>query len=227
MADGARTRQSPLLFTGMVTNVAVGALGLILLLMGRSAGFRQVLPHEAHEAIKVQAKDIRIFSTRTMQERLPTSDMHRKITSRAELHILSGVKGGLAGGAAMTIPGSALWSLEISQHLVCGETCSRQGASSVWAGASNAFLSEFHLRGLLARLAIHAVTSVLVGLLYGAVLPMFPRAPDPYCRHPCALFFTGLLTPRSGSSARSSMSESIGSVCGVASSIWLSLRFSS
>jgi flagellar biosynthesis protein FliR len=62
-----------------------------------------------------------------------------------------------------------------------------------WTGASNAFLSEFHLRGLLAALAIHAVTSVLVGLLYGAVLPMFPRLPILTAGILVPLFFTGLL----------------------------------
>jgi hypothetical protein len=46
-----------------------------------------------------------------------------------------------------------------------------------WAGESNEFLSQFHLNGLLAATAIHGLTSVLVGLLYGALLPMFPRKP--------------------------------------------------
>jgi hypothetical protein len=46
-----------------------------------------------------------------------------------------------------------------------------------WAGASDAFLCQFHLQGLLAALVIHGLTSLLVGLLYGAMLPMFPRYP--------------------------------------------------
>ena len=46
-----------------------------------------------------------------------------------------------------------------------------------WADESDTFLAQFHLQGLLAALAIHTVTSLLVGLLYGAMLPMFPRWP--------------------------------------------------
>jgi hypothetical protein len=46
-----------------------------------------------------------------------------------------------------------------------------------WAGASNEFLAQFHLQGLLAAMAIHGLTSVLIGLLYGAMLPMYPRKP--------------------------------------------------
>jgi hypothetical protein len=38
-------------------------------------------------------------------------------------------------------------------------------------------MAAFHLPLLLIALAIHISTSVLVGLLYGAVLPMFPRRP--------------------------------------------------
>ena len=37
--------------------------------------------------------------------------------------------------------------------------------------------AQFHLRGLLAALIIHGVLSLLVGLLYGAMLHMFPRYP--------------------------------------------------
>src|SRR5207248_11622884 len=51
------------------------------------------------------------------------------------------------------------------------------GGFVCWAVASNAFLSQFHIQGLLAALAIHGCVSVLVGLLYGAMLPMFPRYP--------------------------------------------------
>jgi hypothetical protein len=181
-----------LLFTGMVTNVAVGVLGLILLLMGAAGWFGQVLPHEAHETVKVQVEDIRIVSSRTMRERLPTSDMHRKILPVQTFNIMSGMKGGLAGGAAMTIP-AALFGLLKYHSIWYAMNLLAAGGFVSWTGASNAFLSEFHLRGLLAALAIHAVTSVLVGLLYGAVLPMFPRLPILTAGILVPLFFTGLL----------------------------------
>jgi hypothetical protein len=181
-----------LLFTGMVTNIAVGVLGLILLLMGAVGWFRQVLPHEAHEAVKVQAEDIRIVSTRTMLERLPTSDMHRKLLPVQNFNIMSGVRGGVAGGVAMTVP-AALYGLLKYHSIWYAMNLLAAGGFVSWAGASNAFLSEFHLRGLLAALAIHAVTSVLVGLLYGAVLPMFPKLPILSAGILVPLFFTGVL----------------------------------
>ena len=181
-----------LLFTSMVTNAAVGILGLVLLLMGAAGWFREVLPHEVHDTVNIQAEDIRIVSTRTMQERLPTSEMHRKMLPVQTFNIMAGVKGGLAGGAAMTIP-AALYGLLKYHSIWYAMNLLAAGGFVSWAGASNAFLSEFHLQGLLAALAIHAVTSVLVGLLYGAVLPMFPRLPILTAGILVPLFFTGLL----------------------------------
>lgn len=181
-----------LVFTSMVTNAAIGVLGLILLLMGAIGWFRDVLPHEAHEELAIQAEDIRIVSTRTMHERLPTSDMHRKMLPVQSFNIMTGVRGGLAGGAAMTIP-AALYGLLKYHSIWYAMNLLAAGGFVSWAGASNTFLSEFHLRGLLAALAIHALTSVLVGLLYGAVLPMFPRLPILTAGILVPLFFTGIL----------------------------------
>ena len=62
-----------------------------------------------------------------------------------------------------------------------------------WAGQSDAFLAQFHLMGLLAALGIHALTSVLVGLLYGAMLPMFPRKPILTAGFIAPLLWTGIL----------------------------------
>ena len=62
-----------------------------------------------------------------------------------------------------------------------------------WVNASDAFLSEFHMRGLLAAMIIHGLTSLLVGLLYGAMLPMYPRYPIITAGFMAPLLFTGIL----------------------------------
>jgi hypothetical protein len=46
-----------------------------------------------------------------------------------------------------------------------------------WTNPSTADIAAFHWQGLLVAIVIHAVTCVLVGLLYGAMLPMLPRHP--------------------------------------------------
>jgi hypothetical protein len=67
------------------------------------------------------------------------------------------------------------------------------GGFETWAGASDAFLSHFHLQGLLAAVVIHGTVSLLVGLLYGAMLPMFPRYPIVTAGLMVPLLFTAIL----------------------------------
>jgi flagellar biosynthesis protein FliR len=62
-----------------------------------------------------------------------------------------------------------------------------------WAGESNAFLAQFHIEGLLAATAIHVLASVLIGLLYGAMLPMFPWKPILTAGFIAPFLWTGIL----------------------------------
>ena len=127
-----------------------------------------------------------------MRSRLPSSEMHRKIIPIETFSITAGIKGGIAGGIAMTVP-AGIFSVLKYHSLWYAMNLLAAGGFTSWAGASNAFLSEFHLRGLLAAVIIHGVTSVLVGLLYGAILPMFPRYPILTAGFMAPLFFTGML----------------------------------
>jgi hypothetical protein len=116
----------------------------------------------------------------------------RRILPVETFRLSSGIKGGIAGGAAMTVP-AALFSLLRYHSLWYAMNLLAAGGFLSWAGASNAFLSQFHLRGLLAALAIHGVTSLLVGLLYGAMLHMFPRYPILTAGFMAPMLFTGIL----------------------------------
>jgi hypothetical protein len=102
--------------------------------------------------------------------------MRRKILPIETFKITSGIKGGIAGGIAMMAP-AAVFSLLRYHSIWYATNLLAAGGFVSWAGASEAFLSEFHLRGLVAALIIHGVLSLLVGLLYGAMLHMFPRYP--------------------------------------------------
>ncbi len=181
-----------LILAGMVTSGFVSLLGLLLAIMGSAGWFRQVLPHEVHDAVPVQTEQIQIVTTRTMAGKLPKGEMHRKILPIETFQITSGLKGGIAGGIAMTIP-AALFSLLRFHSIWYAMNLLAAGGFIDWVGASDAFLSEFHLRGLLAALVIHGVTSLLVGLLYGAVLPMFPRYPILTAGLLVPMFFSAIL----------------------------------
>ena len=168
-----------LCIAGLVTSLTVSVLGLILTAMGMVGWFRNVLPHERHEevavriAAKVVAEEVQpvaVFAAETQPS------LHRKVEPLQTFSFVAGIEGGLAGGVAMAVP-AIIFSWAKFHSLWYAMNLLAAGGFVGWANASDAFLSEFHLVGLLAALGIHLTVSVLVGLLYGAMLPMYPRMP--------------------------------------------------
>lgn len=181
-----------LVLAGMVTNIAVGILGALLALVSCVAWFLQVLPHEAHEPVAVDFAEVAITTARSLQPHSAASPERRKILPVETFRVTTGIKGGIAGGIAMTVP-AALFSLLRYHSIWYAMNLLAAGGFISWVGASDAFLSQFHLQGLLAALAIHGVTSLLVGLLYGAMLHMFPRYPILTAGFMAPLLFTAIL----------------------------------
>ena len=143
-----------LLCAGLVTNVVVGILGLLLTVMSSVGWFAQVLPREQHVSIAVDLQEVKIVSSRTLRDRLPTSAEHRKILPIESFHMTTGLRGGIAGGIAMTFP-AALFSMLRYHSIWYAANLLAAGGFVSWAGASDAFLSQFHLYGLIAAIMIH------------------------------------------------------------------------
>ncbi len=181
-----------LVVAGLVTNVAVGLLGALLAAMSVVGWFRQVLPHELHEGVAVSPEVVAIESKRTLLRSAETISSRREVQPYEAFRLSTGIKGGVAGGIAMTVP-AALFSLLRYHSLWYAMNLLAAGGFVSWANASDAFLSAFHLQGLLAALAIHGVTSLLVGLLYGAMLQMFPKYPILTAGFMVPFIFTGIL----------------------------------
>lgn len=184
-----------LIMTGMVTNIAVGILGVLLSIAGSVGWFFQVLPHEAHEDVAVSGEEAKSVSTRTLVERgyrETVGASPRKILPIETFRITTGIRGGIAGGIAMIVP-ATVFSLLKYHSIWYAMNLLAAGGFVSWAGASDAFLSQFHLQGFLAGLLIHGFTSLLVGLLYGAMLPMYPRFPIVTAGFMVPLLFTGIL----------------------------------
>lgn len=181
-----------LLIAGMVTSIAVSLLGLVLMLFSAIGWFRSVLPVEAHQIVEAEAEPTAIPSIRTSIDRLPIGPMHRKVIPVETFQFTTGLRGGIAGGIAMVVPATA-FSLIKYHSLWYATNLMAAGGFVSWANQSDAFLAEFHWQGLLAALAIHTSSSLLVGLLYGAMLPMFPRWPILTAGFIAPLLWTGLL----------------------------------
>ena len=165
-----------LIFAGLVTNEAVTVLGALLSALAAVGWFRNVLPEEAHETVRVGVV-------------LPPAAAHRRVAhleiaaqrQRAWLPleiypVTAGIKGGVAGGVAMAL-------LAMAYGIVSGPSIwypINLLAAGFFPSAVHLPTSEiaaFHVRPLLIATTIHLITSLLVGLLYGAMLPMLPRRP--------------------------------------------------
>lgn len=161
---------------GLVTSEGISILGGVLMLAGCIGWFRQVLPHEQHEEVSVVGEPVTITSSRALVERIRLSPEHRARLPIETYPILSGIKGGIAGGIAMILP-ALLYGL-IAQHSIWYPVNLLGGAGVAhWRNPSTAEIAAFHWQGLLVAIVIHAVACLLVGLLYGAMLPMLPRHP--------------------------------------------------
>jgi hypothetical protein len=166
-----------LLFAGLVTSTSVSVLGCVLALAGSVGWFREVLPHEHEEVVLVLPEDIRLTTDRRVVERLPVlPDQVRVWLPVRTYPISAGVKGGLAGGIAMAVlacaygvlnAGSIWYPINLLAAVAYRESL-RLGPAQ---------LSSFHADAFAIAFVLHGVVSIFVGLLYGAMLPMFPRRP--------------------------------------------------
>ena len=93
-----------LLFAGLLTSAAVSALGAILAAAGCVGWLRQVLPHEQHETVPVVTEVAPIVTERREVVRIEiVPEMHRARLPIEIYPVAAGIKGGLAGSAAMAV----------------------------------------------------------------------------------------------------------------------------
>jgi hypothetical protein len=138
--------------------------------------FRQVWPHAQHVAVPVKIQKFAFTSVRTKVARIEVDESHR---ARLPVHtpsVMAGVKGGIAGGAAMIVP-AVLYGL-IAYHSIWYPINLLGGAGVAgWSHPTLEEITHFRLSALIFASIIHVVGSLLVGLLYGAMLPILPRHP--------------------------------------------------
>jgi hypothetical protein len=177
---------------GLVTHWVITLLGICLIVPAVVGWFSQVIPHEHHEPVAVSTEIVTISSDRIASVHHHVAQGRREVQPLENYSTWVGVKGGLAGGLAMTIP-AAIFGLLKYHSVWFPINLLAAGGFVNWATESDAFLAQFHLEGLLAASAIHIFTSLLVGLLYGAMLPMFPRRPIITCGFIAPFLWTGIL----------------------------------
>src|ERR1700689_77565 len=181
-----------LCFASLVTSAGVGFAGVVLVCCGVGGWARQVLPMEHHEMVPVRAREFTPSSVRTHVAHIQVSDVHRAFLPVESYPVISGLRGGIAGGIVMILP--ALLYGYLAQHSIWYAVNLLGGAGvGRWTNATTADIAAFHWNGLITATVIHAAICTLIGLLYGAMLPMWPRRPILLGGIIAPLLWTGLL----------------------------------
>jgi hypothetical protein len=181
-----------LLFGSLVMNTAIGALGLLLTVIGIVGWFRDVLPHEQHDDVLVTTEVVNIEPSLGHVARIEVDETHRAQLPLRTFPISSGIKGGIAGGIAMVIPAEIYGVLRFHSIWYVVNLLGGAGVGS-WINPTAEQLRSFHLTAFITANIIQGATTLLVGVLYGAMLPIWPKRPILLGGIIAPVLWTGLL----------------------------------
>lgn len=166
-----------LLLGGILLGFIMTLLGAVLVLAGCIGWFREVLPQENAEYLSVEVQPVEIETERKVVQRfqLPGFELQPgEVIATSPL--VAGLKGGIAGGIAMVVP-VLIYGQITHGSIWYGVNLLGGAGVAHWTNVTTAQVEAFHWQWLLIALVIHAVASLMVGLVYGAMLPMLPSRP--------------------------------------------------
>ena len=165
-----------LVFASLVTTAGIGWLGAVLTVVSAVGWFREVLPHEKHEEVAVTDEVVAIVPAREKVTRIAVDETHRAQLPLETFPVKSGIIGGIAGGIAMVIPAEIYGIIRFHSVWYVVNLLGGAGVGN-WANPTMEQMRHFNLGAFLTANIIQGATTLLVGLLYGAMLPIWPRRP--------------------------------------------------
>jgi hypothetical protein len=180
-----------MLAVGVITSLAFLIVGAVIIIGGLSLWIASLLPgrghvHEPHVASI--SRPVTILGRPSTVEHLRSGMPGYRLRLPTEVHPISaGVRGGIAGGMVMPLPALAYGLL--SGHGIWYPVNLLAGMVLPGIGRmTGTELEQFRLSLLLLGIFIHAILSVILGLIYGVLLPTLPAIPRP-------IAWGGLLLP--------------------------------
>jgi hypothetical protein len=184
-----------LLFAGLVTHYVVSIVGFVIAVRAGRGWWHDVIPHEQHEAVPIDLalRPAPILVETRSVVRLRLGEAGHRVRIPERIHPYSaGFWGGLAGGAAMA--GLACLYGLIAQHSIWYPI--NLLAAVVLPGLGDASLEQLRAFNGLAFAAAfvgHGCISILVGIIYAVILPMFPKYAPFWAGILMPLFWSGLI----------------------------------
>jgi len=181
-----------LLGAGVALNLTLSIVGAVVFIAGLAAWIGHLMPGRGHfheERVPAEQRPQELTGAAGTVEQMETGMPGYRMRLPLKIHPISaGIKGGLLGGLVMPVP-ALLWGL-ISEHRSIWYPINLL-AGMVLAGVEDMpveDLEKFHFSLLVVGLVIHVAMSLVIGLVYGVLLPTLPEIPKP-------LSWGGLLMP--------------------------------
>jgi hypothetical protein len=163
-----------LVAAGYVMHPLLAVVGAVTALVAAIGWFRQVLPVEHHELVRIVPAGAVTPSRRRVGQLRAGID---RVRLPLEVYPYSiGLKAGLVGGAAMALVG-CLFGLISHGSIWYPINLLAAAAMPALSHASMATLKAFNPTALLLGTIIHGSLSILIGVQYAALLPIFNRRP--------------------------------------------------
>lgn len=183
-------------FAGLVTHVLVTCVGVVLAVAGAVGWFRAVLPVQEMERVPLRPPAERARPVQAVPRAVATlapGEGGHRMSLPLEMHpYSSGVAGGLIGGAAMALVACAYGVIAHGSPWYPINLLAAIAIPSL-SEADTAQLAAFDGLAFAVALVSHLIISLFVGLVYAAILPMFPRRPGLWGGLVAPLVWTGLL----------------------------------
>jgi hypothetical protein len=184
-----------LIFAGLLLGAPVTVLGAVLTVAGCVGWFGELFPRDHEEHVPILPEDGRVTTARRTVDRLAIAPEQLRAWLPVRTYPISaGLKGGWAGSVAMAVlacgygwlkVGSIWYPINLLAAVVYAE--------SLTLGSEA--LNAFHLDSFAIAVGVHAFVATLVGVLYGAMLPMVPRRPILLGGVIAPVLWSGLLHP--------------------------------
>jgi hypothetical protein len=165
-----------LIFFSLVTTAWLMWLGIVLTVFPAIGWFRAVLPHEAHVDLAVDTSVVEIESEMAGVAQIKVDETHRAQLPLQTFTFASGIKGGIAGGIAMLIPAELYGIIRFHSVWYVVNLLGGAGVGG-WTNPTMYQLTHFRLSAFITANIIQGAVTLLVGILYGALLPVWPKRP--------------------------------------------------